>query len=175
METQQTIVLWAEANFQSTPASVATRMVVEMAELLQSLDLTVVSLGPSCLSRGDSKENILEECADVGVMLAQVAFYLGVNMKDLVWEGACCSIARLALLLNKELADLANGMCTLPPGTTDKKLQRHAEVATGYLWDLTQYLSGEDLWPFIEVKMQKNRARTWGLISPGVYQHSNEE
>jgi NTP pyrophosphatase (non-canonical NTP hydrolase) len=175
VETQQTIVLWAEANFHSTPASVATRMVVEMAELLQSLDLNVVSLGQSCLSRGDSKESIVEECADVGVMLAQVAFYLGVNMKELVWEGACCSNIKLALNLNKELADLAHGMVTLPSGTSDPKLKHHAEVATGYLWDLTWYLSGEDLWPHIEAKMTKNRARTWALVSPGVFQHFNKE
>ena len=60
-ETPESITQWAEQTFGATPVmNVATRMNVEVAELLNAI------------AAGSPSIHVLEECADVYIMLAQV-------------------------------------------------------------------------------------------------------
>lgn len=78
-ETQETITAWADATFGPRhPAEVAARMSVEVAELVAGLatvaNVPVEKMDPELL------EALRLECADVNVMLKQVAEKLQVDL-----------------------------------------------------------------------------------------------
>lgn len=83
METQRSITEWAEQTFgPSHPAVIASRMNVEVAELVSGLStvarLEVSDIDPNTL------DALREECADVGVMLFQVCEKLGVDLQTAI-------------------------------------------------------------------------------------------
>jgi len=166
-ETQQTIVDWANETFNNPRLiCVATRMMCEVAELLELLTSSATT------------EDIWDECADIGVMLAQVALRVGVELSEVVLPpGTTMAPARvLAVELNAELARLTAevaGLSGCEPLSTPA-LRASAAKAVVLLWDLARRLDAPELWGLIEKKMDKNRKRTWAQQSPGVFQHATE-
>lgn len=93
METQETITAWSRENFGSqSPLTIALRMNVEVAELLNALgsyeraaaEPTSGADDREVLSdaRLELREKAADEVADVGVMLLQVAEVLGVDLME---------------------------------------------------------------------------------------------
>lgn len=71
---------WARETFGKVPlGQVANRMNVEVAELLVSLD-GFAAAAPGGQDQADAREHAAAECADVFIMLVQIAFGLGVDL-----------------------------------------------------------------------------------------------
>mgnify|MGYP001398705718 CR=1 FL=1 len=82
-ETQETITAWADDTFgPKHPAEVAARMSVEVAELVAGLatvaNVPVEEMDPELV------QELQKECADVFIMLAQVAEKLNVDLQTVV-------------------------------------------------------------------------------------------
>lgn len=82
-ETQETITAWADATFGvKHPAEVAARMSVEVAELVAGLatvaNVPVEEMDPELV------QELQKECADVFIMLAQVAEKLNADLQAVV-------------------------------------------------------------------------------------------
>ena len=82
-ETQQSISRWAEDTFgPQHPAEVAARMNVEVAELVSGL--AGVASVPVERMDPERVRALQDECADVYIMLAQVAELLNVDLQTAV-------------------------------------------------------------------------------------------
>lgn len=80
---QQTISQWGRETFGKPDArAIATRMNCEVAELLVALN----HIPPAGLDRADALKAIGLECADIQIMLVQVADALGLNLEALTNE-----------------------------------------------------------------------------------------
>lgn len=83
METQESITRWADDTFgPKHPAEVAARMNVEVAELVAGL-ATVAAVPVADMDR-ELVRALQKECADVFIMLAQVAEKLNVDLQTVV-------------------------------------------------------------------------------------------
>ncbi len=83
METQNSITFWSDKTFGNKhPAEVAARMSVEVAELVAGL--ATVATVPVEDMDPDLVTELQKECADVFIMLAQVAEKLQVELSDVV-------------------------------------------------------------------------------------------
>lgn len=83
METQKTITDWSRENFgHQSPLTIALRMNVEQAELLNALGSYDRESNGICSAEDLDKlhEHAADEVADVGVMLLQVAETLGIDL-----------------------------------------------------------------------------------------------
>ncbi len=83
METQKSITRWADDTFGSNhPAEIAARMSVEVAELVAGLatvaTVPVTSMDPKLV------QELQKECADVYIMLVQVAEKLNADLQTAV-------------------------------------------------------------------------------------------
>lgn len=80
---QQTISRWGRETFGKPDArAIATRMNCEVAELLVALN----HIPPAGMDRMDALKAIGLECADIQIMLVQVADALGLNLEELTRE-----------------------------------------------------------------------------------------
>lgn len=80
---QQSISQWGRETFGKPDArAIATRMNCEVAELLVALN----HIPPAGMDRFDALKAIGLECADIQIMLVQVADALGLNLEDLTRE-----------------------------------------------------------------------------------------
>lgn len=83
METQESITRWADDTFgPKHPAEVAARMNVEVAELVAGL--ATVAAVPVADMDQELVQELQKECADVFIMLAQVAEKLNVDLQTVV-------------------------------------------------------------------------------------------
>ena len=83
METQESITRWADDTFGAAhPAEVAARMNVEVAELIAGL--ATVAAVPVADIDPELVQELQKECADVFIMLAQVAEKLNVDLQTVV-------------------------------------------------------------------------------------------
>ena len=83
METQESITRWADDTFGAAhPAEVAARMNVEVAELVAGL--ATVAAVPVAGMDQELVHELQKECADVFIMLAQVAEKLDVDLQTVV-------------------------------------------------------------------------------------------
>lgn len=83
METQESITRWADDTFGvKHPAEVAARMNVEVAELVAGL--ATVAAVPVEDMDPELVQELQKECADVFIMLAQVAEKLDVDLQTVV-------------------------------------------------------------------------------------------
>ena len=83
METQESITRWADDTFGvKHPAEVAARMNVEVAELVAGL--ATVAAVPVADMDPELVQELQKECADVFIMLAQVAEKLNVDLQTVV-------------------------------------------------------------------------------------------
>lgn len=83
METQESITSWADDTFgPKHPAEVAARMSVEVAELVAGL-ATVAAIPVADMDQ-ELVQELQKECADVFIMLAQVAEKLNVDLQTVV-------------------------------------------------------------------------------------------
>ena len=83
METQESITRWADDTFgPKHPAEVAARMNVEVAELVAGL--ATVAAVPVADMDPELVQELQKECADVFIMLAQVAEKLNVDLQTVV-------------------------------------------------------------------------------------------
>lgn len=83
METQESITRWADDTFgPKHPAEVAARMNVEVAELVAGL--ATVAAVPVADMDQELVQELQKECADVFIMLAQVAEKLDVDLQTVV-------------------------------------------------------------------------------------------
>ena len=83
METQESITRWADDTFGTKhPAEVAARMNVEVAELVAGL--ATVAAVPVAGMDQELVHELQKECADVFIMLAQVAEKLNVDLPTVV-------------------------------------------------------------------------------------------
>lgn len=83
METQESITRWADDTFgPKHPAEVAARMNVEVAELIAGL--ATVAAVPVADIDPELVQELQKECADVFIMLAQVAEKLNVDLPTVV-------------------------------------------------------------------------------------------
>lgn len=83
METQESITRWADDTFgPKHPAEVAARMNVEVAELVAGL--ATVAAVPVEDMDPELVQELQKECADVFIMLAQVAEKLNVDLQTVV-------------------------------------------------------------------------------------------
>jgi NTP pyrophosphatase (non-canonical NTP hydrolase) len=82
-ETQESITRWADDTFGvKHPAEVAARMNVEVAELVAGL--ATVAAVPVEDMDPELVQELQKECADVFIMLAQVAEKLNVDLQTVV-------------------------------------------------------------------------------------------
>ncbi|XAO53799.1 hypothetical protein [Pseudomonas phage Rocky] len=82
-ETQESITRWADDTFgPKHPAEVAARMNVEVAELVAGL--ATVAAVPVGDMDPELVQELQKECADVFIMLAQVAEKLDVDLQTVV-------------------------------------------------------------------------------------------
>lgn len=80
---QQSISKWGRETFGKPDArAIATRMNCEVAELLVALN----HIPPAGMDRADALKAIGLECADIQIMLVQVADALGLNLEALTQE-----------------------------------------------------------------------------------------
>lgn len=80
-ETQETITRWGEETFGVThPYHIARRMVSEVNELLEKL-VWVKDKPVAEIDQG-SLDSIREECADVAIMLDQIAELVQVDLQE---------------------------------------------------------------------------------------------
>ena len=83
MENQESITSWADDTFgPKHPAEVAARMNVEVAELIAGL--ATVAAVPVADIDPELVQELQKECADVFIMLAQVAEKLNVDLQTVV-------------------------------------------------------------------------------------------
>lgn len=162
-ETQSTIAAWADAAFgpAKSLASIAARANREMAELLQK----VVDLAPD--------EAIVEEAADVLIVLARYAAASGQEMHRYVAPRLSCSSDRFPLACSaaRALLDLVRDSKghNLPASRIVTAVAIARTIA-----DLIQVCGG-NAQVAIDAKMEVNRLRRWKLDGVGHGQHVEDQ
>jgi hypothetical protein len=180
IETPRTINTWALNTFgPTTTVQVATRMLCEASELLRAID------------KGDSgKDQQQEECADVGVMLLQLAERTGSVSADVIRDGEApglrvvfkCSywgeflypglLRGKTYKLLQELSQItAEAACSVEPLLRSVSLAEKVRQALATLWGLAFWLGIEHLSERIDSKMAINRKRIWVKLPSGIWQH----
>lgn len=129
METQQTISTWGRETFgKNKPLALATRMNVEVAELVNALNNLQEAKNRPWAIRKAMASAALMECADVYIMLAQVAQALGGDLSKYV-------DLKMEINRRRQWVQTATGkmqhVSEEPPATEDRQPSSFREPGTG--------------------------------------------
>lgn len=171
--TQQSISAWAARVFghsDRSPMGIATRGNIEAVELLQVL------LNP-VPGKGRIAEQVAMECADVYIVLCQVADKLGFGMT--VWTpgqhrlnhtGLVGLAAELLVHLADLLSLLQHNALEPTPSATDEAQRLLSEIHVRL--DILCARMDHDLLDVVHEKMEINYKRQWQKLPSGRMQHT---
>ncbi len=174
METQESIAAWCEETFGPAPsvARIAARANEEMAELLRHI------------TSGQDAEDIVEEAADVVIVLYRVAHILGFHLQTEAaqWAGAAQRVTASyslappgrALLLGTKANEHMSTLLTAAAQNSEAGIQYQTGVIVAYLDDLASGFA-LNLRNAIDAKMKVNRGRFWQLDGTGHGYHKRTE
>lgn len=161
METQASISTWAEQTFGpvSSNLRIAVRAAEEMAELLRAI------------STGQSRDQIVEEAADVAIVLYRLA-----ERQRLVIEPYGCK--RQGVRSQQEVAAEANQeLALIIMRLSSRDDDRYIAYSLRQIFFCLEQLCQKrdrDLYVSITVKMQVNRSRQWCKDASGHGYHVQE-
>lgn len=177
IESQESISVWAEETFGpvSSNARVAARANEEMSELLQAL------------TSDEKHPKAKEEAADVLIVLYRLAARMGFDLKDevrrwmqnednLAWRNlnssnsSTDSNAYVAAQANESMSDLLSLLLR----SHDPSAKAKVALIFILLSELAERM-GFDLHEQVDLKMKKNRARTWNRDGTGHGYHRSSE
>lgn len=159
METQDSIEQWAAATFAGsdrTALGIATRMNIEVAELVA--ELVITNMTP---------ERAALECADIWIVLAQVAHAQGYLLERGVAALRPVCNLELVATINTKSAELLSALQHRAPLHVTHALMSDIASFTESLCARQGMMLSEA----VDRKMQVNRARSWKRTESGRMQH----